>query len=188
MAALDPVPAGRHILPGRKRRDPPGASCTGRLHELVCPDHPRRQPRRLGTGHHRRAVPAMGRSAPAQCHRPLHPLRHRGGRAASGRSRQRQPAQRRALPGPDVSGPATHPRRGPGRRPPQPSSTRRRSGSTAGSPGLSTKARAIPQRSSSPRTAVGPSPTAGRPHRATEPTTWSCNSAPCPSSSSPETR
>ena len=70
---------------------------------------------------------------------------------------------------------------------PLPSSTRRRSGSTADSPGSSTKVRAILRTSSSPRTAAGRSPTAGRPHRATESTTWSCNSARCPSSSSPAT-
>ena len=69
-----------------------------------------------------------------------------------------------------------------------PSSTRRRSGSTADSPGSPTRARAIPQRSSSPRTAVGPSPTAGPPRPGTDPTTWSCSSARSPSSSSPETR
>ena len=60
MAALDSVPAGWRHLPGRKGGDPAGASCAGRLRELVCPDHPRRQPRGLGAGHHRRAVPGVG--------------------------------------------------------------------------------------------------------------------------------
>ena len=45
-----------------------------------------------------------------------------------------------------------------------------------------------PHRSSSRRTAVGPSPTAGPPHPGTAPTMRSCHSAPWPSSSSPETR
>ena len=44
----------------RKVGDSAGASRTGRLHEVVCPDHPRRQPRRLGSGHHRRSVPGVG--------------------------------------------------------------------------------------------------------------------------------
>ena len=83
-------------------------------YELVCTDHPRRQARGLGAGHHRRAVPGMSE---ALVDRPLHPLRHRGRRPAPGRSRQRQPAQRRPLPGPDVSGTTPHPRRGAGRRP-----------------------------------------------------------------------
>ena len=63
-----------------------------------------------------------------------------------------------------------------------PSSTRRRSASTADSPGSRTKGRVILPRSSSPRTAVGRSPTAGPPHRGTDPTTWSCSSARWPSS------
>jgi hypothetical protein len=58
----------------------------------------------------------------------------------------------------------------------------RRSESTADSPGSPTKARAIPHRSSSPPTAVDPSRTAGPPQPATDPTTWSCNSARWPSS------
>ena len=118
VAALHTVPAGWRHLPGRKGGDPAGASCHWTTTRAGMPRPSSAAASRTGARSPPPTVPGMGRSAPAQCHRPLHPLRHRGRRAAPGRSRQRQPAQRRALPGPDVSGPAAHPRRGAGRRPP----------------------------------------------------------------------
>ena len=59
-------------------------------------------------------------------------------------------------------------------------STTRWCGSTADSPGSPTRPAAPRHRSWSPRTAAGPSPTAGPPHPATATTTTSCSWARCP--------